>query len=45
MLFAVLLFFSIQLTAQEKLYLVFEFMKVDNEQEPTFVGGLTITRK
>lgn len=33
---AVLLFFSLQLTAQEKLYLVFEFMKVDNEQETAY---------
>ncbi len=37
MLFAVLLFFSIQLTAQEKLYLVFEFMKVDNEQQSAYM--------
>lgn len=30
------LFFSFQLTSQEKLYLVFEFMKVDNEQEAAY---------
>ena len=31
-----LLFFSYQMTSQEKLYLIFEFMKVDNEQEPAY---------
>ena len=37
MLVVVLLFLSIQMTAQEKLYLVFEFMKVDNEQESAYM--------
>jgi hypothetical protein len=31
-----MLFFSYQMTSQEKLYLIFEFMKVDNEQEAAY---------
>ena len=33
---ALVLLMTIQLSAQEKLYLVFEFMKVDNEQETAY---------
>ena len=36
MMLAVILLMSIQLTAQENLYLVFEFMRVDNQQEAAY---------
>ncbi len=36
MLMALVLLMTLQLSAQEKLYLVFEFMKVDNEQEAAY---------
>jgi len=35
-LIAVLMLFGVMANAQEKLYLVFEFMKVDNEQESAY---------
>ncbi|WP_273567342.1 hypothetical protein [Maribacter halichondriae] len=35
-LIAVLMLFGVMANAQEKLYLVFEFMKVDNEQEAAY---------
>ena len=36
MMISVVLLMTFQLAAQEKLYLVFEFMKVDNVQEAAY---------
>ena len=36
MMFTVAVMMTFQLAAQEKLYLIFEFMKVDNKQEAAY---------
>ena len=36
LMITVVMFMTFQLAAQEKLYLIFEFMKVDNEQEAAY---------